>query len=855
MSRNKKFISLSEFNPVFISEWHPTLNKNLTPNDISYGSAKKVWWICEKGHEWEQNPNHRSRGRGCPICAQESRKTSHSKKWIEKHGSLAEKNPELAKQWHPTKNGNKTAYDFSAGNGNKAWWICEKGHEWEAVISSRNQGIGCPICSGHKALLGYNDLSTVNPELSQQWHPTKNGVLKPSDVTLNCTKKIWWLGNCGHEWEVSVAHRAQGTGCPICAGKKVLKGYNDFATAYPELAKEWHPTKNGDLTADKVTPKSNKKIWWECARGHEWQTGVCHRTKGTGCPVCSGEIKTSFPEQVIFFYLKDITEAYNRYMIDKHTEIDVYLPEYRIGIEYDGLYYHNSAKSTQKEKKKEEKLKNLDIFLIRIKEADDKVLKTENKSVIYLSSRITDNELNRMIDELINRINQYAKINVKIDVNVSRDRGKIYEQYILGEKKKSLLALQPDLAKQWHPTKNGNLLPENVSVSANKRVWWICKEGHEWQAMIHSRSQGVGCPICAGKKVLSGYNDLLTKNPEIAKQWHPTKNGNLTAGDITAFSNKEYWWICKEGHEWKATASDRMSGKGCAVCSGHKVLVGYNDLETTHTELALQWHPTKNGNIKASDVTHGSDRKVWWLGNCGHEWEATISSRSLGMRCPYCSNQKVLVGFNDLVTNNHELALQWHPTKNGNRKSSDYTVGSNKKVWWICELGHEWEANIASRNSGRGCPYCSGKKLMTGFNDLSTRNPRLAKEWHPINNGELTPEDVMPGSNKIVWWMCEKGHEWKNSVNVRNSGNNCPYCANQLVWVGYNDLSTVNPRLASQWHPTKNGDRNPTEYTAGSNKKAWWICELGHEWESTISSRNKGAGCEKCYRLRRKNKI
>ena len=135
---------------------------------------------------------------------------------------------------------------------------------------------------------------------------------------------------------------------------------------------------------------------------------------------------------------------------------------------------------------------------------------------------------------------------------------------------------------------------------------------------------------------------------------------------------------------------------------------------------------------------------------------------------------------------------------------------------------------------------------------MLTINPKLASEWHPTKNKDLKPSDFMPGSNKIVWWICEKGHEWENSINVRNGGNNCPYCANQMVLIGYNDLATTNRKLALQWHPTKNGDKKPTDYTAGANKKAWWICDLGHEWEAYISSRSKGAGCQKCYRMRRK---
>lgn len=348
--------------------------------------------------------------------------------------------------------------------------------------------------------------------------------------------------------------------------------------------------------------------------------------------------------------------------------------------------------------------------------------------------------------------------------------------------------------------------------------------------------------------------------PELIKEWHPIKNGELTPYDISYGSARKVWWKCSEGHEWEMTPNCRSRGSGCPYCAQiqrvitktKSIIAKRGSLAESNPELALQWHQTKNGTLTAQDVTAGTDKKVWWKCSEGHEWEASISSRSSGCGCPYCAGQKVITGYNDLLTVNPSLASEWHPTKNGDLTPSDVMPGSNKKVWWLGGCGHEWEAVIVSRNAGRGCPYCSSQKLLVGFNDLQTRNPELASEWHPTKNGSLTPNDVMPGTNKKVWWLCKKGHEWENSINVRNGGNDCPYCANQIVLKGYNDLATLNPRLASEWHPTKNGDLTSSDVMPGSNKKAWWICKNGHEWEAVISSRNKGAGCMACYRLKRK---
>jgi DNA-directed RNA polymerase subunit RPC12/RpoP len=162
---------LKTINPELAKQWHPDKNKSLTPYDVLPNSGKKVWWLCVKGHEWQQTIMHRNKGAGCPYC---------SGRYPTKENNLAVINPVIAKQWHPDKNGTLTPKDVVPGTSKKAWWKCSKNHEWEASISSRNSGVGCPYCSGKKVCLD-NCLQTINPELAKQWHPTKNNSLKPSN--------------------------------------------------------------------------------------------------------------------------------------------------------------------------------------------------------------------------------------------------------------------------------------------------------------------------------------------------------------------------------------------------------------------------------------------------------------------------------------------------------------------------------------------------------------------------------------------------------------------------------------------------------------------------------------------------
>ena len=343
-------------------------------------------------------------------------------------------------------------------------------------------------------------------------------------------------------------------------------------------------------------------------------------------------------------------------------------------------------------------------------------------------------------------------------------------------------ATNPEIAKQWHPIKNGKLTPFKVSGGSSKKVWWKCdkNENHEWEALIKSRVNGSNCPICQNRKTEIS-NCLITTNPEIAKQWHPTKNGTLTPNDVTAGSKKKIWWTCDKGpdHIWRAALEKRLKGSDCPACSGKKTVLS-NCLATTNPEIAQQWHPTKNGKLTPFDFTSGSGMKVWWKCPIGddHEWESVILNRKQGNGCPICSN-KAVVDSNCLAKTNPIIAQQWHPTKNGLLTPYHFVSNSNVKVWWKCDKGddHEWESLISNRVKGKGCPVCSGRKAVLS-NCLATLNPEIAKQWHPTKNVDLTPYDVKVQSNIKVWWLCNKNdtHEWKTLVGVRFRGSGCPYC-------------------------------------------------------------------------------
>lgn len=414
-----------------------------------------------------------------------------------------------------------------------------------------------------------------------------------------------------------------------------------------------------------------------------------------------------------------------------------------------------------------------------------------------------------------------------------------------------LATVNPALAAEWHPTKNGELTPGMVAACSAKKVWWQCKNGHEWEAKVNNRKNGRNCPFCGNKVVLPGFNDLTTTHSRLTAEWHPTKNGDLTPDMVTAGSDKKVWWRCEHGHEWEALIYNRKKGVGCPYCSKRFSTSGQTDLMTLFPTLAQEWNYEKNAPLTPDTVSPGSNKKVWWKCVNGHEWECSVAYRkSHRNSCPYCSGKFPVLGETDLATVAPLLAAQWHPTKNGDLSPQDVITGSHKKVWWQCDNGHEWKAQVRSRFAGTGCPYCSKRLPVAGETDLATLNPALAKEWDYKKNAPLTPDQVCLRSNKKVWWHCEYGHEWKAKISDRSAGNNCPYCTGSKVLAGYNDLATIYPELAAEWHPTKNGALAPEAVAVSSAKKVWWKCAVGHEWQAVVFSRSGrnfgGSNCPIC---------
>lgn len=430
-----------------------------------------------------------------------------------------------------------------------------------------------------------------------------------------------------------------------------------------------------------------------------------------------------------------------------------------------------------------------------------------------------------------------------------------------------LKEIAPHLEKEWHPTKNNRSFNE-ITAGNPTNYWWQCELGHEWETRPVARvKEASGCPYCANKRILEGFNDLATLNPELASEWHPTLNSKLPS-EIGVGGIYVATWLGKEcGHAWEARVAARhKQGSKCPYCAGQKVLAGYNDLASQHPSVASQWHPTLNGTLTPEELHQTSNKKVWWQCEKGHNFNTQVSLRTRKKtQCPECFGRpqkeasleiepklklsrarKYPTLGKSLKDLYPELAQDWHSTLNNGLTPDTVLPFSDKKVWWACEKGHDYEMLVSHRTRGRSCSYCSGKQFKEGYNDLKTLHPKIAKEWDEEANG-VPANKIKAGTSSPFSWVCQKGHKWKTNIHNRIKGDKCPICSNKIVLQGVNDFPTTHPEKVEFWHPTKNGQLKPEMFVAGSGTKVWWKCEKGHNFETQLASFvYMGRACNKC---------
>ena len=556
-------------------------------------------------------------------------------------------------------------------------------------------------------------------------------------------------------------------------GNTLVKGENDLATLQPYIAEEWDYDKNIGLRPEDFTSKSGKKVWWKCRIcENTWQATihnrVCHRT---GCPYCAKHMQSSFPEQAIYYYIMQLfPDAVNKYIYSGQKEIDVYIPSLKIGIEHDGVNWHDDA---QRDEEKNRELRELGIWLIRVRESCGTkhaqpapegtgcIIEYNSKGDEHFTG---DESLSIAIAETLRaiyllKIRQVPPMNIDHLIDLERDTGAIMKQYYTCLREKSLAVRYPEIASEWDYEKNGALTPDKVPYGFNRNVWWRCKEyGHSFSMAVKTRTaMKCSCPYCTRHRVLPGFNDLATTHPEIAVQWDYDRN-ELKPSEVLSGNRKKVWWKCRScGQSYLMSIVYRINHDDtrCPICNGKTISVGINDLATTHPEVAAQWDYDRNTR-KPTEVTFGPREEVWWKCNhCGGSYLMRISTKACqNQGCPYCSGHRVLAGFNDLDSRYPFISAEWDYDKNA-KTPAEVSYGSKDKAWWKCsKCGCSWEAVICNRtkaNRPTGCPQC-GRKRRSKLNSRSV----ICIETQVVYDGVVDAEKTT-GINRHFISACCKG--------------------------------------------------------------------------------------------------
>lgn len=698
--------------------------------------------------------------------------------------------PLLCDEFDQHKNADIDPAQISGNSTRRVWWRCTKNaaHRWQAAVGNRVRGTGCPFCAGRKVLPS-DSLAATHPQIASQWDLRRNGKLRPDQIGPGSGRRVWWACSKGsdHRWQTTVVSRVEGGhGCPFCAGQRATRERN-LRKSHPRLARQWHKSLNGTLKPQDVLPGSGKRVFWQCPVGpeHVWQATVADRTNGTGCPFCIGK------------------------KVCRDNCLETVSPHI-------ARQWHPTRNGS-----------------LTSKDVTDQ----SNRKVWWQCERYPHHEWRADIAGRRKRPNCPFCSNKKLS------------------KENSLATVFPDIASQWHGSRNGDLKPTDVVFGSGKRVWWQCPRftEHAWRASVVQRtSKGTNCPTCTNQSSRPEVRILCELRHLFSGVESRVKIGGLEA-DIVLPRPRVV--IEYDGVRFHSTPAKRTKDRRKTDVFES---LGY-------TMIRVRERPLKK--LRKHDVLvpkrHFTKKEMNAL---------IVAILSVSSKLPRRRLQRYVQKENFVATDMYreyitafpgpprrdslavlhpEVCKDWDYEKNMPLLPEFFTPGSGQRVWWKCHRHpeHSWEGSIVDR-VGRKCPYCVNQRVSR-TNSLAARFPEIAAEWDHEKNGELTPETVVARSSRMAYWRCPKAddHRWRASVGNRTSATRtgCPFCAGKRPSKTYN-LAVCFPKVAAEWHPSRNRKVTPEDVVPGSSHKYWWQCMLNpkHCWRATVGNRTQGKGCPHC---------
>lgn len=402
-----------------------------------------------------------------------------------------------------------------------------------------------------------------------------------------------------------------------------------------------------------------------------------------------------------------------------------------------------------------------------------------------------------------------------------------------------------ELIKEWDFERNKEigLNPEMLTTGTLTKAYWRCRKcGYQWKSTIQMRAKrGTKCPVCAGTKILAGYNDLMTKRPELMAEWDFEKNNaiRLFPYNVSVRTTRKAWWKCPNGHPsyFSSISSRTGSGTGCAVCKNKRVLSGVNDLATTRPELLEQWNYEKNNElgITPDSVTEVSGKKVWWRCRKGHEWEATIAHIAYGRGCPKCNSGK--------STSFPEQAifyyLKWLDKECVNRyklENQELDIFVPSKGVGIEYNGYRWHDSEDKQVSDylKAQFFEDRGTRVLHVKEIEKKGTNFGSDCVKVGDCYYVNDDDIGGLEEAITLLVEDIFSESIPVDIERDRQKilASYMHNEESW----SFAMEMDKVPFQWDYEKNCGLRPEHVTRKSGKVVYWLCPKGHSFKRDVHS-------------------
>ena len=733
---------LATLRPDILPYWDYAENDKIGmyPNQVSCGSEKSAYFICKEcGNSYVWKIKDRTKNKGiCSFC--------DGRKVIEGVNDLATLRPDILPFWDYKENEKQGLYPnrITLGSNKSANFICEEcGRSFDRSIRLRLNGQSiCGVCSSKEVISGINDLATTHPHLLKFWNYEENAKrgLDPTKLVIGSSKEAYWIcEKCGETYKQRISKlKKRHSFCSACAGHKVVVGKNDIATTCPELLKSWDYNRNNSLGLYPTgfIAGSHKEVYWICEKcGKSYPQEICSKSRTQNlCSVCTGrdvveginDIATTHPYILKYWDYK------------KNDEKGIYPTKISYGSDTKAYWICEQGHSTYTEVDRKIGA-NIRCPLCNVAKGTS----YPEQYLFYYFSKIFTHVYNRYTLHGKEADIYIKDINLAIEYNGYKYHTK--DDVISRDKKKK---------KLWK----------------DKGVFYIriseVRENKDEKNRIKRTDDGfIYIPFSNCKSNCEQLNRIIL----------------IIVQDINRYFGKNYKFVPEEYEKVNIKILEQLKKYDYEKSLAYK-----------RPDLIKFWDYEMNGSLKPEHIYVSSKKEVYWKCSYGenHSYPMSLNVRTrrgINVKCcPYCSHQKLLVGFNDLATLCPEVLDIWDYDKNDVKPSEIVGFGGANSIHWICKKGHSWESRVADLNKNdlsKSCPYCSGSRFLKGFNDIETMYPYVVSDWDYKANEKLPSETQALLYKSKPHWKCHIcGKEWSSELKsvldrISNKGCACPDCA------------------------------------------------------------------------------